>query len=166
MKKNLFIALCAVLLLNACTAPVPKSTEIINSAEQTPQTSKIIIMVPENENDYMDKMTQFSQIGGENPLDSTNFVKKEIEIPYTTDLIKASAQAAAQEIEPKGGPQKANVSYFKTENNTAYVLMDIDLDGWAGVSVSLAIIHPIIEKTLLQFPEIQKVIFDYAPKDK
>jgi len=128
--------------------------------------STITILVPENYNSYKQKMTEYVQTGGEDPLLTTKFVKKELTIPYTNDLIRASAQAAAEEIAPNGGPAKASVAYLKIANGTAYVLLDIDLDGWAGVSVSLAIIHPLVEKTLVQFPEINNVIFDYATGDK
>ena len=128
--------------------------------------STITIMIPENENIYKEKMTQFAQEGGEDPLKTIKFIEKKINIPYASDIIKASAQAAAEEIAPSGGPAKASIAYFKVQNGVAYALLDIDLDGWAGVSVSLAVIHPLVEKTLLQFSEINRVVFDYAPEDK
>jgi len=131
-----------------------------------PDSSTITIMVPANYDLYTRQMTEFTQTGGENPLKTIKFVKKVLKIPFTNGLIKASAQAAAGEIAPGGGPPKASIAYLKIKKGTAYVLLDIDIDGWAGVSVSLAIIHPLVEKTLLQFPEINKVIFDYAPEDK
>jgi len=134
--------------------------------ENVENSSIITIMVPENYTLYKQEMTEFAQIGGIDPLNNIKFEKKIIKIPLTTDLIKASAQAAAEEIAPSGGPAKASIAYLKVQNKTAYVLLDIDLDGWAGVSASLAIIHPLVEKTLLQFPEINKVVFGYAPGDR
>ena len=132
----------------------------------SPNFSTITIMVPENYDLYTKEMTDFAQVGGKNPLETTEFVKKSLKIPYTDDLIKASAQAAAREIAPGGGPPKASIAYLKIKQGIAYVLLDIDIDGWAGVSVSLAIIHPLVEKTLLQFSQIKKVVFDYTPEDK
>lgn len=134
--------------------------------ENVENFSAITIMVPENYALYKQKMTEFAQVGGVDPLDNTKFEKKVINIPLTTDLINASAQAAAEEIAPSGGPAKASIAYLKVQNKTAHVLLDIDLDGWAGVSTSLAIIHPLVEKTLMQFPEINSVVFGYAPGDR
>jgi len=129
------------------------------------QTTTLTIMAPENPEEYRQAMTEFAQEGGDDPAKTWVFNKKEITVPYTDDPIKASANAAAQEFPTGGGPSKTEVIYLKIINGTAYVLMNIDIDGWAGVSVSLAIIHPVVEKTLLEFPEINKVIFDFAPGD-
>ena len=108
-------------------------------------------------------MTTYLQDGGKNPLDSWLFVKKIVSVPYTTDIIKASANAAAGEIPTQA---KVVVDYFKVQGDTAYVLLNIDLDGWAGVSVSIGTIHPLVEKTLLQFSQIKNVVFGFAPGDK
>ena len=130
-------------------------------------TSSITIMVPENDSAYKEKMTQFVQDGGENPLLTTTFIKKEVTIPYTRDIVKASAQAAAEDIYPAsasaGGPGVDSVAYLKIQNDTAYILLNMDIDGWAGVSVAVGIVHPVVERTLLQFPEIKHVVFDSIP---
>ncbi len=128
--------------------------------------STITILVPKNYDSYKQDMTKFVQTGGKNPLLTMKFVEKKLVIPYTNNLMRASAQAAAGEIPSSGGPAKASVSYFKIKNGTAYILLDIDLNGWAGASVSRGVIHPLVEKTLVQFPEITKVVFGYAPGDK
>ncbi|MFA7686111.1 MAG: hypothetical protein WCX95_04925 [Candidatus Gracilibacteria bacterium] len=127
------------------------------------EKSLVTIMVPENYDAYIKEMTRFEQEGGVNPLETQIFVKKELNVFFTPDIIKASAQAAAGEIPTLGGPAKASIAYLGVQNDTAYVLLDIDLDGWAGSSVSVAIIHPLVEKTLLLFPEISHVVFGYAP---
>lgn len=147
---------------NQKTTPLQPTNENSSSDE----FSILTIMVPEDDEQYKQAMTEFVQAGGQDPLPTTTFIPKEFVIPHTEDLIRASAQAAAQEIPPGGGPQHASIAYFTIQNDTAYVLLDIDLNGWAGVSVSIAIIHPLVEKTLLQFPEITKVVFDYAPENK
>ena len=122
----------------------------------------VTIMVPDNINLYKEKMTQFVQTGGENPLATMKFNKKtvKVNIPQSVNLMEASVQAAAQEIDLG---HKVIIVYFKIKHDTAYVLSNINKDGWAGVSVALAVINPLIKKTLLQFPEINKVIFAYAP---
>lgn len=158
MLKKLFaltsIVIISLLTLQGCTDLV------VDDLEAEAKTYNI--MVPEDANEYSKEMERFIQEGGENPLDTTKFVEKEIEISDTSDVVKASAQAAAEEIAPSGGPEKASISYLEIKNDIAYVLLDIDLDGWAGSSVSTAKIHPLVEKTLLQFSEINEVVFDYA----
>jgi len=132
----------------------------------TASTTTVTVMVPENMEIYRQRMTEYAQVGGIDPLPSTKFIQKSIIVPYTSAIVKASAEAAIAGIPLGGGPDKAFVTYLKVTNDTVYILLNIDIDGWAGSSTTLAIIHPIIEKTLLLSPEIKKVVFDYAPEDK
>jgi hypothetical protein len=93
------------------------------------------------------------------------FVKKPVVVPYSTDLVRASADAAAKEIGlTQMGP--ARIVYLKMEHGTAYVLLNIDCDGWAGVSFSRAYSHPIVEKTLLQYKKIKRVVWNRAPGEE
>jgi len=130
-------------------------------------TTNLKIMVPENDSVYRTAMTRYAQEGGENPLVRVRFVKKEVVVPSVTDIIRASAQAAAEHIYPAfasaGSPGVDSVVYLKVQNDTAYILLGMDIDGWAGVSVATAIVHPVVEKTLLQFPEIRHVVFGKIP---
>ena len=123
-------------------------------------------MLPDDTNLYKQRMANFVQIGGVDPLLSQVFVKKYLAVSYTGDIQKASAEAAAQQFTTGGGPEKVLVNYFKVQSWTAYVVLNIDENGRAWVSVSIAIIHPVVEKTLLQFPTIKKVVFGYASGDK
>jgi hypothetical protein len=86
-------------------------------------------------------------------------------LPPIEASMQWSVDHALYPIPMGGGPAHASVSYFKVVGDTAYVLLNIDLDGWAGVSFAIARAHPIVEKTLLTFPEIKKVVFDVAPGD-
>ncbi|OGH88518.1 MAG: hypothetical protein A3J93_04620 [Candidatus Magasanikbacteria bacterium RIFOXYC2_FULL_42_28] len=154
-----------LILHNDNPSGLPENDDEIRIPVMFEKTMAVTIMVPENEKLYQKQMTEFAQVGGPDPLETTVFIKKEMTVPYSTDIINASVQAAAEEIPHGGGggPDKTQIAYLKIQDTTAYVLLDIDLDGWAGVSVSIAIIHPLVEKTLLQFPEINRVEFGYAP---
>lgn len=129
--------------------------------------SKITIMVPKDIDSYDTAIkTAINDCGGDSKcvvdaVKTTSFVKKELTIPYKYNTIEASALAAANLIPTQGGT--LSILYLKIQDGTAYVLLNIHEDGWAGVSMSLAKIEPIIKKTLLQFPEIKKVLFKYAP---
>jgi len=93
------------------------------------------------------------------------FVKKRLIVQRSSDLPRATADAAAKEAGPtQMGP--ATVVYFSIKDGTAFVLLNIDRDGWAGVSFTRACCHPIVEKTLLQFKWITRVIWDEAPGGK
>ena len=92
------------------------------------------------------------------------FIKKTVVVAYSADVIRASAEAAGKEVPTQAGP--TTVIYLKMENGTAYVLLNIDRDGWAGVSFSWAYCHPIVEKTLLQFKNIERVVWNDAPDEK
>lgn len=141
------------------------STSTQEAVTQQPTKTEITILVPSDVAAYEKAMTAYVQEGGQDPSKTWTFVKKTLSVPYTNDVIKASAQAAAEQLTPYGGPAKASVAYLKVKEGIAYVLLDIDLDGWAGVSVSLGKIHPLVEKTLLQFSQIKSVAFRFAPGD-
>jgi hypothetical protein len=90
------------------------------------------------------------------------FVKKRVVVPYSGDLLRASAEAAAREVGPtQMGPP--TVAYWKIEDGTAFVLLNVDTDGWTGVSFTRAYSHGLVEKTLLQFRNIKRVVWDEAP---
>ncbi|MCX6733242.1 MAG: hypothetical protein NTX63_00330 [Candidatus Peregrinibacteria bacterium] len=152
----------------AQTAPTEKTTTTKSST-----TSIITIMIPSDKVAYqktVDNMNSGDQAAVK-PSDMP-FIKKLLTIPKpsenptTSEIMKATAYAAANEIfTPGGGPDHAEVAYLKTVKNTAYILLNIDVDGWAGVSFTQSKIRPLIEKTLLLFPGITKVVFGLAPGD-
>jgi hypothetical protein len=93
------------------------------------------------------------------------FLKKNVIVPYSKDLLRASADTAAREVGlTQMGP--ATIVYLKIENGTAYALLNIDCDGWAGVGYSRAYCHPFVEKTLLRFKKIRRVVWDEAPGEE
>ena len=126
---------------------------------------KVTIMVPDDLASYEKAMFKFTDEGGTNPSKDWPFVKETLDVPYSADIVRASAQAAAGNTGTFGGPTQAVVAYLKILNGVAYVQLDIDLDHWAGVSHSINVIHPLVAKTLLQFPQIKNVIFGFAPGD-
>ena len=91
------------------------------------------------------------------------FVKKQVVVPYSRNLLRASADGAAREAGPtQMGP--ATIVYWKMKDGTAFYLLNIDRDGWAGVSFTRAYCHLIIEKTLLQqFKTVKRVVWNEAP---
>lgn len=92
-----------------------------------PSTMTVTIMVPKDSDKYVQAMKQYVNRGGDDPSKTWPFTKKQASVPYTTDLIRASAQAAAEEIPISGGPPKISIAYLKLRDRTAYVLLDIDL---------------------------------------
>lgn len=124
------------------------------------RTMKVNILVPADRQRYGEMITgkQDFRAAAELP-----FISKKVLVPYSRDLIRATAQAAARETPDQAGE---GVSYFKIQDGTAYVLLPMDCDGWAGVSFARACSHPIVERSLLQFKNIRRVVWDYAPNDK
>lgn len=123
------------------------------------RTMEVTVFVPADPQAYGEMITgeQDFQRAAAMP-----FIKKHIFVPYSKNLLRASADAAAREAGPtQMGP--TTIAYLKIENGTAFVLLNIDRDGWAGVGFSQAYCHPIVEKTLLQFKNINRVVWDEAP---
>lgn len=141
------------------------SDSVLPGQDLRQEDSTLTILVPDNYEKYRKEMTDYVQAGAKDPLKTFHFKKKVVSYTPGKDLLRSSAQAAAAELPPSGGPEQASVSYFRIVGDTAYVLLDIDQDHWAGSSVSIAEIHPLVEKTLLQYAEIDRVIFNRAPGD-
>ncbi len=155
--------------------PGEKENKNLGKKKQQVQTWKtysentsVRIVVPENKKQYKESMIKYAQMWkGQNPAETMNFTGKVVKLEISPkDKIKTSAEKAAQEFSLGGGPQEAKINYFKIQDKTAYVLLNIDQDGYAGVSVAIATIHPVVKKTLLQFDQIEKVVFSKAPNDQ
>lgn len=132
------------------------------SVSSQSRTMEVTVFIPADNQKYGEMITgeQDFQKAAAMP-----FIRKKVVVPYSTDLIRASADAAAKEAGlTQMGPAK--IVYLRLENSTAYALLNIDCDGWAGVSYSRAYCHPIVEKTLLQFKTIRHVDWDKAPDEK
>jgi hypothetical protein len=139
--------------------------DIVLVEEKPAEITSVTIVVPEDLSVYDTEMNKFIFDGGANPLESLSFVKKVVSVATTTDVIKASAGASASYIKTQGGEMASKIEYFKIVDGTAYVVLGMQLNGWAGVSISFEKIKPLVEKTLLQFPEIKNVKFETAPGD-
>jgi len=126
----------------------------------------ITYMVPADKEQYTKIVHSFMDIGmaeSQKQAKALPFIKKTVEVAVSTDVMRASAEAAAHEFGNYGKPENKRILYLKVKGKTAYVLLDIDRDGWAGVSYTIGLIHPLVEKTLLQFKNIEQVVFDEAP---
>ncbi len=138
----------------------PVTTLIIQEGSQM----ELTIIVPEDLPAYEAAMTKFVQSGeGTDPADIFHFIKKSITATDTSEPEKTAAQMAADQIHIGGGPGRTTIIHFKIHHDTAYIVFDIDVDSWSGSSVAKAKLRPLVEKTLLEFPGIDKVLFDYAP---
>jgi hypothetical protein len=123
------------------------------------RTMEVTVFVPADPQAYGEMITREQDFQSAAAM---RFVKKQVVVPYSSDLLRASADAAVRDIGPSQmGP--TTIVYWKIENGTAFVLLNIDTDGWAGVGFTRAYDHPIIEKTLLQFKNIKRVVWDEAP---
>ncbi len=135
----------------------------------TPISSKklmeVTIQVPENINLYSSEMNKYLFDGKPDPSKTWKFIPKKVMVNATTDIIKSSAQAAAEQIDSQGGIPSAEVVYLKIIDKTAYIVLAMDIDGWLTVYVTRAKVKPFVEHTLLQFPEVGSVVFGVAPGD-
>ena len=146
------------------------SSSEINGSNSSSKTMDVNIQIPDNVEQYLGAMNEWifddSPNGGKlNPSFSWKFISKRVTVPYTKGVIKASAQAAAEQIPTQGGTPSAEVVYLKIVDKTAYILLAMQIDGWAGSSASLAKIKPLVERTILQFSDINFVKFEPAPGD-
>lgn len=169
MRKSLVVLAGFLILTGAgCGGSVAENSQnntgSVTTATPVSQTTTSTIMVPENIEKYQTEMTRFAQTGGEDPLKTTTFVQKEIIIPVTEYKMRLTAEAAANAVYKQGGgPAAVVVNDLALQDGTAYVLLNINTDAWAGVSVAQAIVHPVVAKTLGQFEGIKKITFGPPP---
>ncbi|MFZ2803615.1 MAG: hypothetical protein WA001_00165 [Patescibacteria group bacterium] len=151
---------------NAPPVAVPTPAPTAPPVATTPPASMVTYFVPQDIPTYMQREAQFSQEGtGADPAASVVYVAYTTTTNPGDDQMRAAAQAAVVSLPAGGGPPHANIVYFKVVGNTAYVMLDIDFNGWAGVSAVEAAIQPVIVKNLEQFQAITSVQFAPAPGD-
>lgn len=104
-------------------------------------------------------MTEYIQAGGNDPFDNITMIHK----PWEKNAIQQLAEAVAKTIFTNY-PSSTNVTYFKVVNHTAYIEFEMDNDGWAGVAVTQGQIRPLVTMNLIQYPQINHVVFgQYHP---
>ncbi|BAJ03717.1 hypothetical protein [Shewanella violacea] len=130
-----------------------------SSQKDSVDVSPINMILPQDMEGYDLQMVEFIQVGGDDPFNST----KMIETPLKQDVTaRQLAQTLAQLISPY--KMAGEVKYYELKDGTAYVVFEMDEDGWAGVSVTIGKIRPLVELNLLQYPEIDKVKFGRLPE--
>lgn len=85
-------------------------------------------------------------------------------MPQVEDKLAYIAEQSAQATLPY--PEAGKVLYFKQIDDTAYVVLAAQEDGWAGVSVAMAAAEPVITRNIQLNSSIQHVTFGYAPDDE
>ncbi len=173
MKK--IFALAAIIILTGFGCGIKSPDPILQSDDPqyststsvTSQTTTTTIMIPQDIEKYRTDMTRFAQTGGPDPLPSTVFAQKEISIPITEYKMRFAVEAAGNAVYKQGGgPAAIVVDDVQLKDGIAYVVLNIDTNGWAGVSVAQAIVHPVVAKTLGQFEGVKKVIFGQVKTTK
>lgn len=157
------LCFCAVLLLGCVNTPNNQPESPMVSSEfdlahpvNRCRTMEVTILVPADRQKY-DEMID---TGGGEAAAALPFVSKKVRVPYSSDVIRATAEAAARESGDQAGE---GVRYLKIQDGTAYVLLPMDCDGWAGVGIARAASHPIVKRSLLQFKNIEHVVWDVVP---
>ena len=116
--------------------------------------NEFLLSLPKDISDYRHAMAEFSQIGGENPLNSMTFVSQCIKKTSFKEL----AERSAKEILLPNYKSAGQVTHFRIKKNVAYVELDAHTDGWPGVSASLAAVDPIIKRNLFLNSKVENVI--------
>ena len=150
--------------------PTPVNTEPTSTAviptPVTGTTMTVNYFVPKDITKYMSAEELYSQDKqGTDPALTVAYDKDTTTTASTEDPMRTAVQAALSILPAGGGPPHANVVYLKVDGISAYVMLDIDFNGWAGVSAVEAALHPVITKNLMQFSAIKYVVFGPAPGD-
>jgi hypothetical protein len=144
--------------------PQSSKAPIQQAVVATPQMAHYV--VPQNIADYVKQVDEYTSSGGKDPSLTWTYDVADITVPEGSTTLAYAAEVAANQIKLGGGPSRASVTHFKVLGETAYVLLNIDEDGWAGVSFALHKIHPLVERTVLLDTSIKKVVFGLPPELK
>lgn len=78
-----------------------------------------------------------------------------------TDPVKESAVAAGRYMLRSSQDPEAYVEFRNVKNGEARVMLH--MEGWAGSSFTAVSVQTVVEKTLLQFPQVKRVIWESKP---
>ncbi|GLR74038.1 hypothetical protein [Aliivibrio sifiae] len=147
--KTLLSLIPFLLFLNGCQLEqeIESETVVCNKDE-------FLFSLPKHILDYRDSMATFSQEGGENPLNSVQFVSECI--PKTS--FKELAERSAKDILISNYKNSGRVTHFRIRDNVAYVELAAHTDGWPGVTASLAAVEPIIKRNLFLNSKVEDVV--------
>lgn len=137
--------------------PQSSKAPIQQAVVSTPQVARYV--VPQNIADYVKQVDEYTSSGGKNPALTWTFDTQEVTAPEGSTTLAYAAEVAANQIKTGGGPSHVAVMHFRVMGDTAYVLLNIDKDGWTGVSFAINKIHPLVERTILLDTSIKKVVF-------
>ncbi len=146
------------------SSKAPVQAPIRETTAPAPETASYV--VPDNIADYVKKMDEYTSTGGKNPSLTWTYTTVQVSVPEASTTLAYAAEVAANQIKTGGGPGHVSVTHFKVIGETVYVLLNIDEDGWAGVSFAVNKIHPLVERTILLDPSIKKVVFGLPPELK
>lgn len=127
---------------------------------------RLYLFYPENWTEYENTINQYVNGDIPNPLNKIHLHRRPIYL-YPSDSLKYYVTLNEYRLHPPfGNKEMAQISYFKQKGDTIFIMLNADVEGWAGVSYFLAQVHPLIEKALLQFSDVRHIVWDYAPEDK
>ena len=127
---------------------------------------RLYLFYPQSWTEYENTINQYVNGDITNPWGKIRLLRRPVYF-YPTDSLKYYVALEQYRIHPPfGNKELAQISYFKQKTDTIFILLNADVDGWAGVSYFLAQVHPLVEKALLQFNDVKKVVWGYAPEDK
>lgn len=154
-----------------CDEPIEgieKEVQDVTSCEVIGNNSKVTFMVPRDVEEYDRVMNDFLfGPGGQSPADDYEFVEKEVEVEISNyDLMHLAVSEATAVGLLGSGPERGVVKYLEVERGTAYVVLDIDEDGWSGSSIAIGKIQPLVERTLKRFDEVDEVVFGYSDRSR
>ncbi len=119
------------------------------------------VMIPANVEQYRQAMTNFAQNGGQDPFYNLPFVVKTVPENIAHN-IEAKTQFAIDQVIDPAHLAAGKITQFSIQNHIAYVQLEMDTNGWAGVSSTIAMIHPLVTKNLLAYPTIHHVVWSAA----
>ncbi|CED56813.1 putative lipoprotein [Aliivibrio wodanis] len=145
--KIILPLLLSIILLGGCQIDKNIEPTVCNSQQY-------LLSLPKDIPSYRNLMAKFSQEGGENPLNTVEFVSKCID----KSSFKTLAEQSAKEILPQSHKTSGRVTHFKIRKNVAYVELAAHKNGWPGVSASLSAINPIIIRNLFLNSKVEDVV--------
>lgn len=160
--KKLSILLPLVITLFGCDVQ-SSAKQVKTTAESLCGKGEFVLSQPKDMDQYKQKMADFIQAGGQNPVSKTAFVDT-CKKPRNSKIdLKDIAEQAALTTLPTDA---AKVLYFKQQKGTLYIVLSAQENGWAGVSTALGTTMPVVIRNIQLNSTIKNIKFGYAPGDE
>lgn len=155
-----------ILLMDDLNTEIDTDKSMGTSTTTNSEAREVVLsyVAPKDQQAYIEKVFEPREAGAMVYTDA-DFVIRSVTktlLPASTtrtELIRASAELAANQISTQIPPGYMTIVEFKIDNGVVQYLLNAEELGsaYAGISIALTQVKPLVERTVKFFPEVKEV---------